>query len=163
MAGSPEGRPAPRRGFPIGARSPCWPEESKETGGFVAHDFHGKSSVLYLCSAVGGKGGSHATGLAPFPPTGQTGGAGPQARGTVESVWPREEAERGTRFASGGAKVYQAPVPPHRRYPYHHGSSSCRLSSARFSVAIALVSLRWKCSAVSFLVRFASPSGNPKR
>ena len=36
-------------GFPIGARSPCWPgipkgtafpwpEESKETGGFVAHD-----------------------------------------------------------------------------------------------------------------------------
>ena len=56
MAGSPEGRPALWRGFPIGARSPCWPEESKETGGFVAHDFHGKSSVLYLCTAVGGKG-----------------------------------------------------------------------------------------------------------
>ena len=28
------------------------PEESKETGGFVAHDFRRKSSVLYLCEGV---------------------------------------------------------------------------------------------------------------
>ena len=28
------------------------PEESKETGGFVAHDFRRKSSVLYLCEGA---------------------------------------------------------------------------------------------------------------
>lgn len=33
--------------------SPSWPEESKETGGFVAHDFRRKSSVLYLCEGAG--------------------------------------------------------------------------------------------------------------
>ncbi|MBR6862430.1 MAG: hypothetical protein IKM73_14030 [Acidaminococcaceae bacterium] len=48
-AGSPEGQRPLGAGFPIGARSPCWPgipkgtafpwpEESKETGGFVALD-----------------------------------------------------------------------------------------------------------------------------
>ena len=37
--GVQRGQQAPWRGFPTGVRSPCWQEESKETGGFVAHDF----------------------------------------------------------------------------------------------------------------------------
>lgn len=35
-------------GDPTGARAPYWPEESKETGGFVAHTLLAKYSVLYL-------------------------------------------------------------------------------------------------------------------
>ena len=37
----------------IGEHRPLCPEESKETSGFVAHDFRRKSSVLYLCEGGG--------------------------------------------------------------------------------------------------------------
>ena len=40
------------KGVPRGNSVPSWPEESKETGGFVAHDFRRKSSVLYLLSRL---------------------------------------------------------------------------------------------------------------
>lgn len=44
-------------GDPTGMRAPCWPEESKETGGFVAHDFAGKvSCVIPFADADAGKG-----------------------------------------------------------------------------------------------------------
>ncbi len=49
--------PLDKLSHPTGARAPCPTEESKETGGFVAHDFADKvSCVIPFADADAGKG-----------------------------------------------------------------------------------------------------------